>query len=365
MTKHQPTPSLSDLINVQIMAQGPMSLATYMSIALTHPTLGYYKKADPLGQTGDFITAPEISQMFGEMVGIWVAQTWQQLGEPSPFSLVELGPGRGTLMADCLRVLQQVPGILDAMNISLVETNPVLIDKQFETLKGRKVTWHSEIDELGAQEGPLIIIANEFFDALPIKQFQRSNGKWHERLIGLKDNKRVWGLSPTPLPDEAFPEALRSANDNQIWETSFLAQQVTSQIAALLKDRQGALLAIDYGYGTSQTGETLQALKAHAHTDPLDEPGEADLTTHVDFAALADVADKMAVPSSTLLTQSEFLKAMGIEPRAEALASATPAAAEKIDEDLARLVGADRMGELFKVWCLFNTNSPPYPFEVD
>ncbi|WP_299347906.1 SAM-dependent methyltransferase [uncultured Maritalea sp.] len=243
--------SLSELINVQIMSQGPMSLSTYMSLALTHPILGYYKKADPLGKAGDFITAPEISQMFGEMIGIWVAQTWAQLGNPKQFSLVELGPGRGTLMADCVRVLSQVPGILDAAKINLIETNPVLIEKQRTNLHGHNVVWRSEIDQLSAEDGPLIFVANEFFDALPIKQFQRANGNWHERLVGLKEGARTWGLSPTPLPDDAFPSEL-NAEENAIWETNFIAQQVVKDIADLINRNGGALLAIDYGYGKSQ-----------------------------------------------------------------------------------------------------------------
>ncbi|MCZ4273603.1 class I SAM-dependent methyltransferase [Maritalea porphyrae] len=356
--------SLSELINVQIMSQGPISLSTYMSLALTHPILGYYKKADPLGKAGDFITAPEISQMFGEMIGIWVAQTWAQLGNPKQFSLVELGPGRGTLMADCVRVLSQVPGILDAAKINLIETNPVLIEKQRANLHGHNVVWRSEIDQLSAEDGPLIFVANEFFDALPIKQFQRANGKWHERLVGLKGGARTWGLSPTPLPDDAFPSEL-NAEENAIWETNFIAQQVVKDIADLINRNGGALLAIDYGYGKSQTGETLQALKAHKHVDPLAEPGEVDLTAHVDFAALADIAKQAHAKTGHLITQAVFLKAMGIEPRAHNLASASPEAAPKILSDLARLIENDQMGELFKVWCLYNLPTPPYPFEAN
>jgi len=355
--------SLSDLINVQIMAQGPMSLSTYMSMALTHPKLGYYKKADPLGSEGDFTTAPEISQMFGEMIGIWVAQTWQQLGSPAKFSLVELGPGRGTLMADCVRVLSQVPGVLNAARINLIETNPVLIEKQRNNLQGFEVIWRSEIEQLSAETGPLIIIANEFFDALPIKQFQRAKGKWHERLIGLKKGERTWGLSPTPLPDEAFPSKL-SAPENAIWETNFIAQQVTKEIADQVVQRGGAMLAIDYGYAQTQTGETLQALKTHKHVDPLAEPGNADLTAHVDFAALSDIAKKANTTPSQVMAQAEFLKAMGIEPRAQNLASASPQAAPTITNDLSRLIDEDQMGTLFKAWCLYSTPTPPYPFEA-
>ena len=356
--------TLGELINIQIMSQGPMSLSTYMNLCLTHPTLGYYRKADPLGETGDFITAPEISQMFGEMIGIWVAQVWQQLGSPTKFTLAELGPGRGTLMADCLRVLQSVPGILDAAEIFLVETNPVLIEKQRELLAEYKINWRSEIEEFKNDEGPLVVITNEFFDALPIKQFQFSEGKWHERCVGLKDGQRVWGLSPTPLPADAIPAHAANAKDNEVIENVFVAQQVTSEIADIIVERSGALLAIDYGYGESQTGETLQALKAHKSVDPLAEPGSADLTTHVDFGALADVALKKSCMSGRMMTQAEFLKSMGIEPRAQNLSAGTPRAAEKINADLHRLISDDEMGNLFKAWCMYSASTPPYPFEA-
>lgn len=358
-----PDLSLGELINLQIKAQGPMSLSTFMNIALAHPTKGYYRKSDPLGAHGDFITAPEISQMFGEMIGIWVAQTWQQLNTPTKLHLVELGPGRGTLMADVMRVVGQVPQLNSCVAVHLIETNPVLVEKQRTNLSDIDVSWHQEISELEALDGPVLFIANEFFDALPIKQFQLLNGKWHERLVGLKGEMRVWGLSPAALPLETFPPALQQAPEHAIWETGFVAQKVMGEIAELLTAKTGAILAIDYGYNQTQTGETLQALKAHKHVDPLATPGDADLTAHVDFDALLAAAHANKALRTKVINQAAFLKAMGIEQRAHALASATPAAAQKIAADLHRLIDQDQMGDLFKVACAYFGPTVPYPFE--
>ncbi|MCF4099062.1 class I SAM-dependent methyltransferase [Maritalea mediterranea] len=356
--------SLSDLINVQIEAQGPMSLSTYMNLCLTHPTLGYYRKSDPLGRTGDFITAPEISQMFGEMLGVWVAQIWQQLDKPNRLTLVELGPGRGTLMADMVRIFQSVPGLLDALNVQLLETNPVLKQQQAEKIKGVTLSWVEEIHQLKEVDGPIISIANEFFDALPIKQFQYIKGNWYERLVGLKDGQRVWGLSPTPMPADAFPPQLGTPEENAIWEMAYPAQKNMEELGALLAEKTGALLAIDYGYAQTQTGETLQALEKHKMVDPLDHPGEADITAHVDFEALTEKLDRERLNICPLITQGQFLKAMGIEMRAKAIIDHIPDAKQKVENDLDRLIGAQQMGELFKVQAIGSKNMVPYPFEA-
>ncbi len=356
--------SLSELINVQIKAQGPMSLSTYMNLCLTHPTMGYYRKSDPLGRTGDFITAPEISQMFGEMLGVWVAQIWQQLDKPKRFTLAELGPGRGTLMADMARIFQSVPGLVDALNVQLLETNPVLKQQQANNIKGASLNWVEEIHQLKACEGPLIVVANEFFDALPIKQFQYVNGNWYERLVGLKDDKRSWGLSPTPMPADAFPPQLGKPAENAIWEMAYPAQKNMEELGAIVAEKTGAILAIDYGYAETQTGETLQALEKHQMVDPLANPGDADLTTHVDFQALTEKLDREKLNICPLITQGDFLKAMGIELRAKAIMDHIPDAKEKVENDLNRLIGAKQMGELFKVQAIGSKNMVPYPFEA-
>ncbi|WP_424982716.1 class I SAM-dependent methyltransferase [Maritalea sp. S77] len=354
--------SLSDLINVQIKAQGPMSLSTYMNLCLTHPTMGYYRKSDPLGRSGDFITAPEISQMFGEMLGVWVAQIWQQLDKPNKMTLVELGPGRGTLMADMVRIFNSVPGLMDALNIQLLETNPVLKQQQAENIKGANLNWVEEIHHLKDAAGPMVVIANEFFDALPIKQFQFTNGNWFERLVGLQDGDRVWGLSPTPMPAEAFPQKLGRPAENAIWEMAYPAQKNMEELGALVADKTGAILAIDYGYAETQTGETLQALEKHQMVNPLSHPGDADLTSHVDFEALTEKLDRETLNICPLITQGEFLKSMGIEMRAKAIMDHIPDAKQKVENDLDRLIGDKQMGQLFKVQAIGSKNMVPYPF---
>ncbi|WP_036221720.1 class I SAM-dependent methyltransferase [Maritalea myrionectae] len=356
--------SLSDLINVQIKAQGPMSLSTYMNLCLTHPTLGYYRKADPLGRQGDFITAPEISQMFGEMLGVWVAQIWQQMDKPKKFTLAELGPGRGTLMADMVRIFQGVPDMMDALSIQLLETNPVLKQAQVDAIKGTPLNWVEEIHQLADIEGPLIVVANEFFDALPIKQFQYTNGNWFERVIGLKDDDRVWGLSPTPMPTDAFPAKIAKPEENAIWEMAYPAQKNMEELGALVAEKTGAILAIDYGYAETQTGDTLQALEKHKMVDPLAHPGAADLTSHVDFEALSETLDRDKLNICPLISQKDFLKAMGIEMRAQAIMDHIPDARQKVENDLERLIGDKQMGQLFKVQAIGSKNMVPYPFEA-
>ncbi len=224
-----------------------MSLSTYMNLCLTHPTLGYYRKADPLGRKGDFITAPEISQMFGEMLGVWVAQIWQQMDKPKNFTLAELGPGRGTLMADMVRIFQGVPDMLDALNIQLLETNPILKQAQADAVKGTPLNWVEEIHQLAHVDGPLIVVANEFFDALPIKQFQFTNGGWYERVIGLKEGERVWGLSPTPMPTDAFPAKIaKPPRGKRHLGNGLSGPKEYGRTRRAGGGKTGAILAIDY-----------------------------------------------------------------------------------------------------------------------
>ncbi len=358
----EPT-DLATLIDTQIRAAGPISLSTYMRLCLTHPTLGYYKNADPLGTAGDFITAPEISQIFGELIGLWVAGTWQAMGTPAAIDLVELGPGRGTLMEDAMRVISQVPGLPQTIRLNLVETNTALIAEQKKRLQQYNPRWISEISELDDTATPLIIIANEFFDALPIKQIQKAGGNWHERLIGLKSDQRAWGLSPTPLPAEALPAAIRDAEDGAVWETSLIAREVMGDIAARLASRRGALLAIDYGYATTQTGDTFQAIERHAFADPLAHPGQADLTAHVDFEALAEAATNKGANALPLQTQKGFLEALGITQRTQTLQKANPAMHDSLAAATHRLIGEDQMGGLFKCLCVTAPGLKPYPFD--
>lgn len=356
---------LGDQINAQIRATGPMSISTYMRLCLTHPTLGYYKKADPLGAKGDFVTAPEISQLFGEMIGIWLANTWTSLGAPKAFDLVELGPGRGTLLADALRVIKNVPGMIDAMRLALVETNPALIEKQKNLLTPFTPIWVTELSQLDDHTTPILMVANEFFDALPIRQFIKKDGTWHERLIGLEGDKRQYGLSPTPLHTELIPDQMKDSSDGAIFEQSLLSQDVISTISDKLQNRSGALLAIDYGYTQTQIGDTFQAIENHQFADPLANPGKADLTAHVDFESLAKAATHTTGTDQNTLTQAAFLKAMGIVERTESLKAKNPDHAANLETDLNRLIGDTEMGSLFKCLCISSEGLNPYPFAAE
>ncbi len=352
--------TLEDQIDLQIRAGGPMSVATYMGLCLTHPSKGYYRAGDPIGAAGDFITAPEISQMFGELIGFWLVNLWQQTGEPKAFTLLELGPGRGTLMADILRVACRAPGFRDSLNLALFETSPPLMAEQKAKLETYDPKWLENFDNF--EPGPVLVVANEFFDALPIRQFVRHNDGWHERQVGLVDGKRAFGLSPTPIPADAMPEAVRNTEPNAIFEVNFAGTEVMSRLAKVIAKQGGSILAVDYGYGQTQTGETLQGVRRHAYADILDAPGETDISAHVDFAALANVARQSGLATQPLATQGEFLVRLGIGERAAALSRANPASADSIRTAHDRLIGKDQMGSLFKVFCAHSPGLSPAGF---
>jgi NADH dehydrogenase [ubiquinone] 1 alpha subcomplex assembly factor 7 len=339
--------ALGRLVRQLISEEGPISVARYMALALGHPQLGYYATRDPLGRAGDFVTAPEITQMFGELVGLWAAHSWMRAGCPDPVGLVELGPGRGTLMADALRVIARAaPAFRSALSLHLVETSPALRERQGRTLAAAAPRWHDTLSTV--PDLPLIILANEFFDALPVRQFVRRNGAWHERLVGLGEEGLAFGLSSTPIEAADLP----AAADGAVFERSEAGLAVMADIAGRMARHRGAALIIDYGHLDAGFGDTLQAVAGHAFADPLAAPGEADLTAHVDFAALLRVAEANGAAIDLLATQADFLAALGIEARAEALkARATPAQRTAIDAALARLTDrAPRaMGTLFKV----------------
>lgn len=356
----QDTLTLEQQIDLQITSSGPMSVATYMGICLTHPTKGYYKGADPLGARGDFVTAPEISQMFGELIGFWLVNLWQQMSEPKAFTLVELGPGRGTLMADILRVACRAPGFRDALKLRLFETNPALMAEQNARLEAYEPKWLQDFENF--DDGPVLIVANEFFDALPIRQFVRKEDGWHERQIGLVDGKRAFGLSPTPIPTSAMPDAVADAPTDSMLEVAFAGAEVMTRLAKIVARQGGSILAIDYGYGSTQTGDTLQGVRRHTFANVLEAPGETDLSAHVDFGALANVARAGGLAVQPLATQGEFLKRLGIAERAAALSGANPGSAEDIRIAHDRLVGQDQMGTLFKVFCAHSPGLMPPGF---
>jgi len=343
-------------IAARIAATGPMTLADYMATCLMHPELGYYATRDPFGAQGDFTTAPEISQMFGELIGLCLAQTWLDQGQPAPCVLAELGPGRGTLMADILRATRGVPGFHDTVQVHLVETSPALREVQARTLGRDDIHWHDAVADL--PDGPLYLVANEFFDALPIRQFQRDGEGWRERVVTLRDDALTLGLGPPVAPPE-LTDRLADTHDGDIVETCAPGRAIAAEIGARIEAHGGAALIVDYG-GWRSLGDTFQSVQGHAPADPLDAPGEADLTAHVDFEALARAAAPAA--HTHPIPQGAFLQRLGVEARAEALARNLDG--EERESHLAafrRLTGAEEMGTVFKVLGIHSSGTAPPP----
>ncbi|MGE3875537.1 MAG: class I SAM-dependent methyltransferase [Parvibaculaceae bacterium] len=351
---NKPTP-LESLIVAMIREDGPMPLDRYMALCLGHPLHGYYMSRDPFGPDGDFITAPEISQIFGELVGIWCAAAFQALGAPRQFNLIELGPGRGTLMSDMLRAARVMPGFREAAQIHLVETSPTLRKLQARKL-GDTAAWHETID--GVPDGPSITIANEFFDALPVRQYEFHHGQWMERRVGLSaDDRLVIGRT-------AFPHAGPPATEGAILETGPLRDGIARLLAARLARAPGAALVFDYGHPASALGDTLQAVRRHKFCSILDRPGEADLTSHVDFGRLRSAFEQGGAVTHGPITQRQFLLSMGIEARAALLSGkAKPVERKIIARATERLAGENQMGNLFKVMAATSPGlATPYPF---
>jgi NADH dehydrogenase [ubiquinone] 1 alpha subcomplex assembly factor 7 len=345
--------ALTETLHSRIAERGSITVAEYME----HVLGVYYADRDPLGRSGDFVTAPEVSQMFGEMIGLWCADLWSRMGKPDPFLLIELGPGRGTLMADALRAAKRAPDFLDATEIHFVEVNAALIAAQKASLKGFSPNWHRTFDSLPT--GPMLVIANEFWDALPIHQFVMTESGWRERSVVLKDGKLAFCLVEPGDSVALLRPAQRAAMPGQIVEVSPAGQRLAAALARRLARHPGAALIIDYGPMQSGIGDSLQALKGHRHHDPLAEPGTADLTAHVDFAALADAARAAGAAVFGPTTQGHFLQSLGIELRADALkADQDAATASEIDAALQRLIGDKGMGSLFKVMAIASPDSP-------
>ena len=349
---------LEQLIRDRISEHGPMTVADFMGIALGHPEHGYYMKGDPFGVAGDFITAPEISQIFGELIGLWAAITWQQLGEPPNLTLIECGPGRGTLMRDLLRAASYVPGFADAIDLHLVETSPAMRERQRTTLEGYTPQWHDVLDTVPT--GPTILIANEFLDALPIRQFVRSADGWAERCVGLKNNALAFEHGDINPEAAAWaPPIAGSAAEGTIFEICPAAQEFAAALSQRFSTAPGAALLIDYGHVQSATGDTLQAVRGHEFSDVLAAPGEADITAHVDFGAFGSNLRGGGSRLMGPISQSVFLTDLGIQSRTDALAqNATPDVAEKIRAASERLTAPDQMGELFKVMVAAHAQSP-------
>jgi NADH dehydrogenase [ubiquinone] 1 alpha subcomplex assembly factor 7 len=351
--------SLLERLRAEIEASGPISVAEYMHRCLNDPRDGYYATRPALGDQGDFITAPLISQMFGELLGLWAVETWTRLGKPARFRLVEMGPGDGTLMSDLLRAVRLAPDFVAAADLWMIETSAPLAKIQEARLAGAVLTpqWAKTLDDIPAG-APVILIANELLDCLPARQFVHAGGGWVERLVGVgPDGALVFGLAPTK--DGSTPPP-----DSPILEVSDAQEAMGEALGALVAREGGAALLIDYGRGQPEFGDTLQALKGHEKVDPLAFPGESDLTVYADFPVVRDAARKAGAAATDAIPQGLFLGMLGIQHRAETLKAARPDRAEVIDRQLARLVAPDQMGELFKAACIHSPGLVPPGFEA-
>jgi SAM-dependent MidA family methyltransferase len=352
--------TLLDELKTLIALKGPITVERYMEVALAHPEFGYYMNRNPFGATGDFTTSPEISQMFGELIGLWAAEVWSSMGAPNPVRFVELGPGRGTLMSDALRAARIVPEFRAALDVWLVETSPTLAAIQHELLldAGVAIAWAQTLKEI--PEGPAIVIGNEFLDALPVRQFVRVKGQWRERLVRLSEEGGLaFDIAATPEPD------IRGvARDGEVLEVNPAGHRLMFELGGRLARQGGTALLIDYGHSVTGLGDTLQALRAHRYVDPLAMPGECDLTAHVDFAAMARSAAATGAAVYGPIDQGDFLRAIGIDLRTKALAErAGPERAEELEQARSRLVGKGKgeMGALFKAMAVGSRKLPGPP----
>ncbi len=362
--------SAENYLQQHIAQHGSMSLGAFFSFATSHPQYGYYTNQSPFGREGDFITAPEISQMFGEIIGAWVYDTWQQLGEPQEFNLLEFGPGRGTLMSDILRVTTKSDAFKNAVRISLIEVSPSLKQTQKETLSGHEVSWGTGLSEIN-RDCPIIIIGNEFLDALPIEQLKRNEQGWQKRVIKYDAPKSEFSFDWEDAEQELIDLLPTKTESHQIYEVAPQRQKIIKDVCEHISVSSGAALWIDYGYTKRYYGETLQAVKKHQYSDVLSNIGQSDITAHVDFQALAEEAHSHDTLSSRTTTQGGFLKKIGIEYRALALKNSVLKAygtdkgsekAQEIEHDLNRLISRNEMGELFKVMAIYDNRITPSGF---
>ena len=355
--------ALVESLKKTIRLQGPITVAQYMATALGDPHRGYYGGAqgrDPLGAAGDFITAPEISQMFGELIGLWCADRWHDMGAPARVLLVELGPGRGTLMADALRAAGAVPAFANALEIHLVETSPTLRAAQQNRLADQDVHWHDTFSDV--PDGPTLVVANEFFDALPIHQFVATPAGWRERLVGLANDGASdleFRYAPGPTPSVALLNALEvHPAAGAVAETCPAALSLGHAIAARVASQTGAALIIDYGDNGAR-GDSLQAVYRHQPCDALAHPGDCDLTAHVDFAAMSRIATQAGATTYGPVGQGAFLQALGIDARAATLTRGKGGdQARAIDAARERLTAPDQMGALFKALAIVPSGTP-------
>jgi len=350
------TISLAEQLRRRIASEGPITIHEYMKTCLADPASGYYIARQPIGRTGDFITAPEISQIFGELLGLWTASVWQSMGEPDDIILAELGPGLGTLMADALRVIKSVPQLHERISIALIETSPVLRETQADALGNFDLGWFDAIEDV--PDAPLIVLANEFLDALPIRQYIRRDDGWHERCVGRSRDALIYTerdeTADLDLPSELHHET------GDIFETRPATIELIAALEARTKPIAG--LFIDYGHEHSGLGDTLQAVRDHRFTDPLQAPGEADLSAHVDFADLAQRAGDAGLKSFGPISQGKFLLKLGLEARRDRLLQqANLEQRQAIITGVGRLTDPRVMGDLFKVLAITSERVPPPP----
>ena len=351
---------LSTRLQRHIRAHGPLTIAAFMAMALHDPRSGYYARRQPLGATGDFITAPEISQIFGELIGLWCADLWQRMGRPDPVIVAELGPGRGVLMADFLRAVSGAPGFRQAMRLHLVEASPLLRAEQQRRLADAEPVWLADVDAL-PDGPPLLLIANEFLDALPIRQLMRGKEHWAERLVALDGESRLcFAVGPeSPALTLFVPPERQEASLGTIVELCPAAAALAAGLATRLRRQPGAALFIDYGHSQGMPGSTLAAIGGHRATGILDDPGIADLSAHVDFAAFAAAARAGGATVYGPVPQGEFLQSLGAELRlAVLLRQARPEQRAALETGLRRLIDPDEMGTLFKVLAITSPELP-------
>ncbi|HUO21072.1 MAG TPA: SAM-dependent methyltransferase [Caulobacteraceae bacterium] len=348
--------SADDRLKAHIRAHGPLTVAQYMAWRLHDPHDGYYAARPALGEDGDFITAPLVSQMFGELIGLWAVQAWRGLGRPAAFALVEAGPGDGTLMSDMLRAARLDPAFLAAADLWLVETSPVLRQAQGARLSGGPLVprWADSLEDLPG-ERPILLVANELLDCLPARQFVRTERGWAERMVGLDaDDALTFGMAARPAgPDAPF------AQPGDVVEVSPAQEAFAQALGARIARQGGVALLIDYGRDRPEAGDTLQALRRHQKVSPL-EAG-ADLTVHADFPAVAAAAEAGGAKASAILPQGELLARLGLFERADALAKARPDRADIIGRQLARLTAPEQMGTLFKALAIHASQGPVPP----
>lgn len=346
-----------------IKAHGPINVGRYMVEALSHPQYGYYSRQDPFGRSGDFTTAPEITQIFGELIGLWAITIWQAMGAPSSFTLVETGPGRGTLMIDALRACKLNPAFIAAAQITLIENSRKLRQQQKMALSDYKITWCDHIFQL--PKTPTILISNEFFDTLPIRQLEKTDNGWRERLIGVTDDSFCFVLDKNKIPGQDLTISSSDANIGDIIEISPTRNNIAAEIGLLLAKHVGAALIIDYGSIKTKLGDTLQAVHNHERCDVLKMPGTVDLSSHVDFESISRAARNSGCDVYGPMPQGEFLQRLGIQQRAESLKlSASNSQAMDIDSGVIRLTDNTQMGTLFKVISITNPlMSPPLGFD--